>query len=58
MLKVQSSQFILPKAKDIQGDDACDFAILDNTFSLPYFVTGLAQLEKVEQLQDKVSSFL
>jgi len=29
MLKVQSSQFILPKAADVSGDDACDFSIND-----------------------------
>jgi len=31
LLEIFSSSFILPKAKDITGDDACDSAQIDNT---------------------------
>ena len=46
MLKVQSSQFILPKAKDIQGDDACDFAILDKTLLVAVLCDGVGSARK------------
>ena len=46
MLKVQPSQFILPKAKDIQGDDACDFAILDNALLVCVLCDGVGSARK------------
>ena len=46
MLKVQSSQFILPKAKDIQGDDACDFAIIDNNLLVAVLCDGVGSAQK------------
>ncbi|PHR56705.1 MAG: protein kinase [Arcobacter sp.] len=46
MLKVQSSQFILPKAKDIRGDDACDFAILDKTLLVAVLCDGVGSARK------------
>jgi len=46
MLKVQSSQFILPKAKDIQGDDACDFAILENSLLVSVLCDGVGSARK------------
>ena len=46
MLKVQSSQFILAKAKDIQGDDACDFIILDKSILVAVLCDGVGSARK------------
>ena len=46
MLKVQSSQFILPKAKDTTGDDACDFIILDNSVLVAVLCDGVGSARK------------
>lgn len=46
MLKVQSSQYILPKAKDIQGDDACDFILLDNSILVSVLCDGVGSAKK------------
>jgi len=46
MLKVQSSQFILPKAKDIQGDDACDFAVLESSLLVSVLCDGVGSARK------------
>ncbi len=46
MLKLQSSQFILPKAKDTTGDDACDFAILNNSLLVAVLCDGVGSARK------------
>ena len=46
MLKVQSSQFILPKEKDTSGDDACDFTILDNSVLVAVLCDGVGSARK------------
>ena len=46
MLKVQSSQFILPKAKDITGDDACDFVIIDKSILVAVLCDGVGSARK------------
>ena len=46
MLKVQSSQFILPKAKDTTGDDVCDFIILDNSVLVAVLCDGVGSARK------------
>ena len=46
MLKSQASQFILPKAQGIQGDDACDFAIFDNTLLVAVLCDGVGSARK------------
>ncbi len=46
MLKVQSSQFILPKAKDITGDDDCDFVILENSILVSVLCDGVGSARK------------
>ena len=46
MLKVQSSQYILPKAKDISGDDACDFVVLDKSILVSVLCDGVGSARK------------
>ena len=46
MLKVKSSQFILSKEKDTTGDDACDFAILDNSLLVTVLCDGVGSARK------------
>lgn len=46
MLKVQSSQYILPKAKDTQGDDACDLVVLDNSLLVAVLCDGVGSARK------------
>lgn len=46
MLKVQSSQYILPKAKDTLGDDACDFIILDKQILVSVLCDGVGSARK------------
>jgi serine/threonine protein kinase len=46
MLKVQSSQFVLPKAKDTTGDDACDFIILGNSLLVAVLCDGVGSARK------------
>ncbi len=46
MLKVQSSQYILPKAEGIQGDDACDFAILEKSLLVAVLCDGVGSAKK------------
>ena len=46
MLKVQSSQFILPKEKDTSGDDACDFTVLDNSVLVAVLCDGVGSARK------------
>lgn len=46
MLKVQSSQYILPKAKDTSGDDACDFVILDKSLLVCVLCDGVGSAKK------------
>jgi len=46
MLKVKSSQFILPKEKDTTGDDACDFTILDNSILVSVLCDGVGSAKK------------
>lgn len=46
MLKVQSSQYILPKAKNTSGDDACDFAILDKSLLVTVLCDGVGSAKK------------
>jgi len=46
VLKIQSSQFILPKEKDTTGDDACDFIILDKTLLVAVLCDGVGSARK------------
>ncbi len=46
MLKVQSSQYILPKDKDTSGDDACDFVILDRSLLVCVLCDGVGSAKK------------
>jgi len=46
MLKLQSSQFNLPKAADIRGDDACDFTILDKSLLVAVLCDGVGSARK------------
>lgn len=46
MLKLQSSQFILPKEKDTTGDDACDFAIVENSVLVAVLCDGVGSARK------------
>ena len=46
MLKVQSSQYILPKEKDTSGDDACDFVILEKNLLMSVLCDGVGSARK------------
>ncbi len=46
MLKVQSSQYILPKAKEILGDDACDYIILEKSILVAALCDGVGSARK------------
>lgn len=46
MLKVQSSQFVLPKAKDTKGDDACDFILLENSVLVAVLCDGVGSARR------------
>jgi len=46
MLKVHSSQFILPKEKNTSGDDACDFTVLDNSILVAVLCDGVGSARK------------
>ncbi len=46
MLKLQSSQYILPKAEGISGDDACDFALLDKSSLIAVLCDGVGSARK------------
>ena len=46
MLKVQSSQFILPKEQNTTGDDACDFIILDKSLLVAVLCDGVGSARK------------
>ena len=46
MLKVHSSQFILPKEKNTSGDDACDFTVLDNSVLVAVLCDGVGSARK------------
>ena len=46
MLKLQSSQFILPKEEGTTGDDACDFSILDNSTLVSVLCDGVGSARK------------
>jgi hypothetical protein len=40
MLKVHASEFILPRAADIKGDDACAYEIIDNELLIAILCDG------------------
>jgi len=46
MLKVQASQFILPKEENTTGDDACDYAILDKSLLVAVLCDGVGSAKK------------
>ncbi|MFC2073632.1 protein phosphatase 2C domain-containing protein [Campylobacterota bacterium] len=46
MLKIQSSQYILPKEKDTSGDDACDYAIVDKSLLVTVLCDGVGSAKK------------
>lgn len=46
MLKVQASEFILPKAANITGDDACAHAILDNEVLIAVLCDGVGSAKR------------
>ena len=46
MLKIQSSQYILPKEKDTTGDDACDFIVLDKNILVAVLCDGVGSARK------------
>jgi len=46
MLQIKSSQYIKPKAEDIRGDDACDFAIIDNSLFIAVLCDGVGSAKK------------
>ncbi len=41
MLKIHTTQFILPKAQDIKGDDACEYEIIDNELLIAVLCDGV-----------------
>ena len=41
MLQVTSSQYIRPKAEGVSGDDACDFALLDDSLLVAVLCDGV-----------------
>ncbi len=46
MLKVHASQFILPKAADVKGDDACAFEIIDNELLVAVLCDGVGSAKR------------
>ncbi len=46
MLQLRSSEHILPKAKDIKGDDACGFTILDDAVLVAVLCDGVGSARK------------
>ncbi|MDF1879915.1 bifunctional protein-serine/threonine kinase/phosphatase [Sulfurimonas sp. MAG313] len=46
MLKLQSTQYILPKAEGIKGDDACDYAVLENKLLVAVLCDGVGSARK------------
>ena len=41
MLKIHTTQFILPKALDVKGDDACEYEIIDNELLIAVLCDGV-----------------
>ncbi len=46
MLKVHTSQFILPRAADVKGDDACAFEIIDNELLVAVLCDGVGSAKR------------
>jgi serine/threonine protein kinase len=46
MLQLHSSEFVLPKAADITGDDACGFELLDNEVLIAVLCDGVGSAKK------------
>ena len=46
MLRLQSSEFILPKAKETAGDDACGFAVLDDAVLVAVLCDGVGSAKR------------
>jgi len=46
MLQIKSSQFILPKAADVSGDDACDFTVLNDSVLVAVLCDGVGSARR------------
>ncbi len=46
MLKIQSTQYILPKAPDTKGDDACAFEVIDNEIFIAVLCDGVGSARR------------
>ncbi len=46
MLKVRASEFILPKAADVKGDDACAYELIDNELLIAVLCDGVGSAKR------------
>ena len=46
MLKLQASEFVLPKAVETLGDDACGYSVIDNTLLIAVLCDGVGSARK------------